>query len=173
MILIELFLAFLRIGLFAIGGAYSFLPLIEKEAVEKYHWLTKQEFLDVLGVAKIFPGAISVKYATYIGHKIAGVPGAFVANLGNVLAPAILIVFALNLYTKYKELPSVKGAFNVIQLVVFAMIIAVAFQLIGISRLIQVRSLAIVIVAFLLFSYTKVHPALVIIIAGLIGAFWR
>lgn len=60
----NLFLSFFRIGSFAIGGAYFFLPLLEKELVEKYHWLTKEEFLEVLGIVKVFPGAISIKYAT-------------------------------------------------------------------------------------------------------------
>lgn len=159
--------------MFAIGGAYSFLPLIEKEAVEKYHWLTKEEFLDIMGVAKMFPGAISVKYATYVGYKIAGIPGAIVANFGNFLTPAILIVLASSLYTRYKDLPSVKGAFNMIQLTIFAMIIAVAFQLIDVNQLMQLKSLSIIILSFLLFVYTQIYPALIIIIAGLIGAFWK
>ena len=63
--LVNLFLSFFRVGLLAIGGAYSFLPLIEKEIVERYHWLTKEEFLDISGLVQIFPGAISIKYATY------------------------------------------------------------------------------------------------------------
>ena len=95
MILIELFLAFLRIGLFAIGGAYSFLPLIEREVVQRYQWLTKGEFLDVLGAVRVFPGAISIKYATYTGYKVAGILGVVVANVGNLLAPAVLIIFVL------------------------------------------------------------------------------
>lgn len=173
MVLLKLFLSFFKIGMFAVGGAYSFLPLIEKEVVERYHWLTKGEFLDVLGIVRIFPGAISIKYATYTGHKMAGIPGAIAANLGNLLGPAILIIFALNLYTKYKHLPLVRGAFNAVQLAVFAMIIAVAFQLINLNQLIQLRSLLIVIAAFLLFVYTRVHPALIIIITGVIGAFWK
>src|SRR3989338_3029207 len=109
MVLLNLFLAFLRVGLFAIGGAYSFLPLIEKEVVEKYHWLTKQEFLDILAVVKIFPGAISIKFATYTGYKEAGIPGLVFANLGNLLAPIVLISFAFGLYAKYKDLPQVKS----------------------------------------------------------------
>ena len=103
MILFELFLAFFRVGLFAIGGAYSFLPLIEKEVVERYQWLTKEEFLDILGITKIFPGAISVKYATYTGYKIAGVPGIIVTNLGNLIAPIVLVLFASLFYAKYNK----------------------------------------------------------------------
>src|SRR3989338_5276217 len=94
MILIRLFVSFLKIGLLAIGGAYSFLPLLEKEIVEKYHWLTKDEFLDVMVAVKIFPGAISIKYATYTGYKLSGILGAIVANLGNLAGPVILTIFA-------------------------------------------------------------------------------
>ena len=173
MILVKLFLSFLKIGMFAIGGAYSFLPLIEREVVDKYHWLTKEEFLDVLGITRVFPGAISIKYATYTGYKIGGWPGAIVANLGNILVPATLIIFASALYTKYKHLPSVKGAFNMIQLVVFAMIIAVAIQLMSVNQLLHVKNLLIILVSFFLFIYTKIHPAVLIIIAGFIGAFWK
>jgi len=170
MILLNLFLSFFRIGLFAIGGAYSFLPLIEKEVVEKYSWLTRQEFLDILAVVKIFPGAISIKYATYTGYKIAGILGAIAANLGNLLAPALLIIFASMFYNRYKALPAVKSAFNMVQLAVFAMIIAVAFQLINISQLACLKNISIVAASFLLFTYTRVHPAVIIVGAGIIGA---
>lgn len=173
MVLASLFLSFFRIGLFAIGGAYSFLPLLEKEVVQKYHWLTKEEFSDVLGMTKVLPGAISIKYATFVGYKVAGVQGAIVANLGNLLAPAVLVVIASVFYTKYKNLPSVTGAFNMIQLAVFSMLIAVAFQLINVSQLLQLKNLLIILVSFILFVYTKIHPALIIIGAGMLGAVLR
>lgn len=173
MILLNLFLVFFRIGLFAIGGAYSFLPLIEKEVVERYHWLTKEEFLDVLGITKILPGAISIKYATYTGYKTAGIPGAVLANLGNLLAPMLLVFFASLFYTKYKNVTAVKNAFSMIQLVIFAMLISVAFQLINVNQLIQPKNLFIVAIAFILFIYSRAHPALIIILAGVIGAFLK
>jgi len=169
--IVKLFFVFFKIGLFAIGGAYSFLPLIEQEVVRKYSWLTKEEFLDVLGVVKVFPGAISVKYATYTGYKIAGVPGVIAANIGNILGPALLIIIVSTFYLKYKDLPQVKGAFNLIQLVVFAMIIAVAFQLVNVSNLLNLKSVAIVAISFCLFCFTKIHPALIIVAAGTIGFF--
>jgi len=170
MVLVDLFLTFFRIGLFAIGGAYSFLPLIEKEVVERYHWLTREEFLDVLGIVKMFPGAISIKYATYTGNKIAGLPGVIVANLGNLLAPVALVAFAFGLYARYKGLPCVRKAFNYIELSVFAMIIAVAFKAVNISGLLQLRALVIIVISFTLFIYTKINPAIIIIASGLAGA---
>jgi chromate transporter len=171
MIYWQLFLSFFKIGLFAIGGAYSFLPLTEKEVVEKYHWLTKSEFLDISGFVKMFPGAISVKYATYVGQKMGGMSGVLVANLANLLAPACFVIFAAMAYNKYKGVASVKNAFVMIQLVVFAMIIATAFQTIGLDQLKHWTALAVVLIAFTLFMYTKIEPAIIILLAGLLGAF--
>jgi len=169
MILLQIFWAFLRIGIFAIGGAYSFLPLIQKEVVERYGWLTKEEFLEVLGIVKIFPGAISIKFATYTGYKMAGVPGAIVANFANMLSPVILIIAATYLYSHYKTSPSVKNAFSMVQLVVFAMIIAVAFQTVQIAELWQWKNLLVIVGAFALFLFTKIHPAFIIVGAGVLG----
>lgn len=173
MILLNLFLCFSRIGLFAIGGAYSFLPLIEKEVVERYQWLTKEEFLDVLGLVKIFPGAISIKYAAYTGYKVAGIPGVLAANLGNLVSPVVLVIFGSVFYSRYKGLAGVQSAFDMIKLVVFSMLIAVAFELINIQQLIQLKSLLIIVISFIIFIYTKIHPALIIIIAGTLGAFLK
>jgi len=172
-VLFQLFISFLRVGFFAIGGAYSFLPIIEKEVVEKYHWLTKEEFLDVLGLVKVFPGAISIKYATYTGYKVSGIPGAIAANLGNLLSPMLVMLFVSLLYIKYKNVPNVRSAFSVIQLALFAMIISVAFQLINFQQLAQLRNILIVVISFLLFSYTKIHPALIIVCAGILGIFLK
>ncbi len=169
----QLFLAFFKIGLFAIGGAYSFLPLTEKEIVEKYHWMTKPEFLDISGFVKIFPGAISVKYATYVGYKMAGYAGVLIANLANLLAPACFVMAATLLYGRFKGAPGVQGAFKMIELVIFAMIIAVAFQTISLKQLMSWQALLVVVAAFTLFIYTKIEPAVIILLAGILGVFLR
>ncbi|MDP3786536.1 MAG: chromate transporter [Candidatus Omnitrophota bacterium] len=170
MILARLFISFLKIGLLAVGGAYSFLPLLEKEIVEKYHWLAKDEFLDVMATVKIFPGAISIKYATYTGYKLSGILGAIAANLGNLAGPAILIIFAAGLYDKYKNLPIVTGAFKMVELAIFSMLIALAFQLIDIGQLVHPKNLLVVVLSFILFAFTKVNPALILIGAAVLGA---
>ena len=172
-VLINLFLAFLRVGLFAVGGAYSFLPLIEKEVVQRYHWLTREEFLDVQGITQVFPGAISIKYATYTGYKMAGFLGVLLANLGNILAPVLMIIFAAAFYSRYKNAPVFKGAFEAIRFCVFAMIIAVSFQVVDMRNLMQARGILIVVLSFALFTFTKVHPAIIIIFAGILGGIWR
>ncbi|MBA7640964.1 Chromate transport protein [subsurface metagenome] len=170
MILLKLFIAFLRIGLFAFGGAYSFLPLVEKEAVQNHHWLEKREFLEVVGMTKMFPGAISIKLATYTGYKVAGVPGAIVANFANLLPPVLFIMFASLLYSKYKSVPFVKASLEMVQYTIFAMMIAVAIQLVDKSHILQFKYMVVIAVSFALFFWTKIHPAFIIIASGLFGA---
>lgn len=173
MALLQLFAAFFKVGLFAVGGAYSFVPLMEKEVVQNHHWLQKSEFLEVVGMVEIFPGAISVKFATYTGYKVAGVPGAVVANVANVLPPVLFMTIASLIYWKYGKGPAVLGALQMVRYAVFAMMIAVAVKLVDTSRLADLKVLPVVIVAFLLLRLTPVHPALILIGAALYGGLLR
>jgi chromate transporter len=173
MILFRLFMVFSKIGFFAFGGAYSFLPLLEREVVQTHHWLDKPEFLEVLGITRMFPGAISIKFATYTGYHVAGVPGAVVANVANLLAPILFIMLASLLYSKYKDIPFVKAGLEMVQYTVFAMIIAVAVRLVDVSQVFQFKSLLVIAAAFSLCTFTKIHPALIIMGAGVFGAILR
>ena len=71
MLLFKLFIAFFKIGAFTFGGGYAMIPIIEKEVVDKNHWLTKEEFIDMLAVVQSLPGPIAINSSVYIGYKIA------------------------------------------------------------------------------------------------------
>jgi len=170
MILLKLFFVFLRVGCFAIGGAYSFLPLMEKEIVNNHQWLDKSEFLDVVGMTELFPGAISIKFATYTGYKVAGIPGVIVANIANTLPPLFSILLVSLVYSKYKDIVAVKAALEMVRYVVIAMIIAVAVRLVDRSNITQLKYVVAIGVSFALFTLTKIHPAFIIAGAALYGA---
>ena len=173
MVLIELFIAFLKIGLFAFGGAYSFLPLIEREVVQNHQWLDKPEFLEVLGMVRFLPGAISIQFATYTGYKVAGVPGAIVANIGNLLPAVLFIILASLVYSKYKDIPFIRAGLEMVQYAVFAMIVAVAIQLVDKTHAFQLKNIIVIAASFALFLCTKIHPAFIIIGAALYGGLIR
>jgi chromate transporter len=173
MILLQLFVVFFKVGLFAIGGAYSFLPLVQKEVVESHGWLSKSEFLEVTGMVEVFPGAISIKFATYTGYKLAGIPGAAVANLANLLPPALFIALASLVYARYSGKPGVRGALQMVRYAVFAMMIAIALKLIDTSHLLELKYVPVVVISFLLLLMTNVHPALIIVAAALYGGLVR
>ncbi len=173
MLLLKIFIVFSKISVLAFGGAYSFLPLIEHEVVENHHWLGKTEFLEIAGLTKLFPGAISIKFATYTGYKVAGIPGALIANFANLLPPILLIMLISLVYSKYKDISFIKAGLVMIQYAVFAMIISIAFQLVDRQHIFEPKYLFVVVLSLALFLFTKVHPGLVILGAGLLGAIIR
>jgi chromate transporter len=169
MILLKLFFVFFRVALFAIGGAYSFLPLMEKELVDNYHWLDKNEFGDVISMSELFPGAISIKFATYAGYKVAGVPGVIVANFANMLPPLLLMLLISLVYAKFKHIDVVKGALEMARYAVIALIVGIALKMINVGDLAQFKYLIVILISFALFVFTKIHPAFIIIGAALYG----
>ena len=79
MMYLQLFLSFLQIGALSFGGGYAAMPLIEAQIVTTHGWLTMTEFANLVTIAEMTPGPIAVNAATFVGTKIAGVPGALAA----------------------------------------------------------------------------------------------
>ncbi len=170
MVILKLFMVFSKVGLLAFGGGHSFLPLIETEVVQNHHWLDKSEFLDVVGITMLFPGAVSIKFATYTGYKVAGIPGAIVANLANLLPPILFVMVASLLYSRYKDIQFIKAGLEMVQYAIFAMIIAVAIQLVDKSQIFQLKHIIIIVASFGLFFCARIHPAFIIVATGILGA---
>lgn len=166
--LINLFWAFIKVGSFSFGGAYSLIPLIEREVVKNHSWLSHDEFLKVLGMVEVLPGAISIKFATYTGFKTAGVLGAIAANLGNILMPASLIMVMFFLYAQFEKYSNVMKAFNGIKFAVIGMIAAIMYQY-AVKNFIEWKSMLFLILGAALVLFFKLHPAYVVIIAGILA----
>lgn len=145
------------------------MPLMEKELVQNHQWLDKSEFLEVVGMVQMFPGAISIKFATYAGYKVAGIPGVIVANVANLLPPAFCMLLVSLFYAKYRDIPFIKGGLEMVRYAVIAMIIAIAIRLADKNQVFQLKYLIVVVVSFALFTLTKIHPAFIITSAALYG----
>ena len=167
---IELFISFVKVGSFSFGGAYSLIPLIEKEVVQNHNWLSPDDFLKVLGMAEVFPGAISIKFATYTGYKVAGIPGAIVANLGNFIMPATIIMIAAYFYTQYEKNVTVVEAFNGIKYAMIGMIFAIMYQY-AVANFAEAKSIIFLVLGASLVLIFNLHPAYVVIIAGVLAIF--
>ena len=90
-----LFLTFVKIGTFTIGGGYAMLPLIQREVVDK-GWLSKEDFIDLFSVAQSLPGIFAVNISIFVGYKLKKVPGGIVCALGSIL-PSFFIILAIAL----------------------------------------------------------------------------
>ncbi|MFW5893372.1 MAG: chromate transporter, partial [Bacillota bacterium] len=109
--LVSLFATFLSIGTVAFGGGYAMLPLFERMIVDTHGWLSLNQFLDMLAIAQITPGPISINSATFIGFQLHGVLGAAVATVGLVTVPVILVsVISVN-QKRFKESKIAQGIF--------------------------------------------------------------
>lgn len=178
MILWELFLAFLQIGSFSIGGGYAAIPLIQSLAVEKYAWLSIGEFTDLVTIAEMTPGPIAVNSATFVGLRVAGAPGAVVATLGCIL-PSLIIVSLLGMiYFKYRSLPALQSVLSCLRPAVVALIASAGLKIFinmtgweSAAAIADVNWLGIVtfLAAFLLIRKFKRNPIIVMFLTGAVS----
>lgn len=109
MILLEIFWSFFQIGLFSIGGGYAALPLIETQVLEAHNWLTMAEFADLLTISQMTPGPIALNASTFVGTRVAGLPGAIIATIGCITPSCIIVLTLSYFYFKYKNLSAIQG----------------------------------------------------------------
>ena len=127
--IIELFLAFFKIGLFSFGGGYAMLPFMQEQTIDVHGWLTTADFLDMLGIAQITPGPISINTATFVGHTLSGVLGAVVATFAVVL-PSFLIVLTISFFfEKFKNSKVIENVFKGLRPIVLGLVASAAVDI--------------------------------------------
>lgn len=121
-LLLELFISFAAVGLVCVGGGYASMPLIQAEVIDKHGWLTLNEFIDIFTISQMTPGPIGINAATFVGSKVAGIPGSIAATTGFVF-PSVIIVLSLGyLYYKYGNVGPIRGILNGLRPAVVALI---------------------------------------------------
>lgn len=142
MIFLKLFLTFLKIGIFTFGGGYAMISLIENEVVEKQHWLTPEQFTDILAVSQTTPGPIGINTATYVGYTATldagygtggAVVGALLASFAVVLLPFVLMLVLMRFLSAHRDNPTVKVVFRTLRIVVLGLIAAAALSLLTVE----------------------------------------
>ncbi|MGM0501013.1 MAG: chromate transporter [Bacillota bacterium] len=167
MILIKLYVTFFKIGLFTFGGGYAMLPLIQEEMLSR-GWLTIEQFLDIVAVSQMTPGAIAINNATFIGFKLAGIPGVLATTMG-VISPSLIIVLIIAaLFDKFSDNELVQSAWTAIRPAVVGLILTAVISL-GQETIRSWESILIAIVALVLLTKVKLHPIIVIIISAGLG----
>lgn len=168
--LLLLFASFFKIGTFTIGGGYAMIPLIQREVVERHHWLTDTEMLDAIALAQTMPGIMAANIAAIVGQRLQGVRGALVAVLGNILMPIIFIILIATAFRHFQDIPVVQHIFMGIRPAVVALIAAPVFTLWkAASRKQPIFNFLIPILSALLISLFGVNPILIVLAAILLG----
>ncbi|MCQ2325704.1 MAG: chromate transporter [Paludibacteraceae bacterium] len=126
---IQLFWTYLKIGTFTIGGGYAMLPLIEREVVDKHHWIDAKEFVNMIALAQAAPGLIAVNSAIFIGWKIYGWKGIVATVLGAVLPSFVIILLVAVLFKEIQHNPTVEAIFKGVRPAVVALIAAAVIRM--------------------------------------------
>lgn len=176
MIYLQLFLSFLQIGLFSFGGGYAAMPLIQGQVVTLHGWLTMSEFTDLITISQMTPGPIAVNSATFVGLKIAGIPGAIVATAGCILPSCIIVTILAKLYLKYRTMDLLQGVLQSLRPAVVAMIASAGILILknafwGSGETISLTgtewSMVVIFgISVLLLRKTKMNPIWVMVLAG-------
>lgn len=124
-----LFFTFFKIGLFTFGGGYAMIALLEEEFIQRRKWLDKDEFLDMAAIAESTPGPVAINSATYLGYKLAKVPGAATATVA-VCLPSFLIIYAISLFfEQFTQLTVIANAFKGIQVCIIYLIFSAGVRM--------------------------------------------
>lgn len=172
MIYLRLFFSFIQIGLFSVGGGYAALPLIKEQVVIKHMWLSAKEFYDIVTIAEMTPGPMAINAATFVGIKIAGIPGALLATFATVL-PSMIIVTSLAVILSYKRGSAVKLIEKVLyglRPAVIALITSAAISLMEVAMLQGDRfhfyEMGLFILGLYLLRNKKITPIKLLLLSG-------
>ena len=175
MIVLELFWAFFQIGLFSVGGGYAAMPLIQEQVIDKFHWMTVSEFTDLITISQMTPGPIAINSASFIGARMAGIPGALIATVGCVLPSCVIVSVIALLYKRYSSLTLIDGVLKGIRPAVVGMIASAALTMMQASWFadtlasvggVDVAAVLIFAAAFFALRKWKPSPILVMSAAG-------
>ena len=176
MIYFQLFLSFLQIGLFSIGGGYAAMPLIQAQVVTAHNWLTMEEFSHLVTISQMTPGPIAINGATFVGMQIAGLPGALAATLGCVLPSVVLVSVLAWVYYRYKTLSLLQRVLGCLRPAVVALIAAA-----GVSIFLEVMDgtsawnpvdIFLTLAGFVALRKWKLSPVLVMVLCGVANLLW-
>lgn len=175
-----LLVAFMKVGAFGYGGGPSMIPLMQQEVVELRGWMNEAEFIDALAMGNALPGPITVKMAVYVGNRVSGFLGAAAALVGLIFPCIVLMAIISLVYLRIKDHPKVNAALQGARPAVIGLLLWTAYDL-GRSALLKEGTagwsavvaswdrLLLTAVAFVAVTFVRIHPALVILGAAVIG----
>lgn len=179
MIYVYLFYTFFKIGLFGFGGGYAMITMIQAEVVTHYHWLTMQQFTDIVAISQMTPGPIGINSATYVGYTASGdtVLGSLIATFALLLPSFLLMFFLTRLIMRHKENTLIIDLFQGLRPAIVGLLGAAVLLLLNAENFSTpiehlphfLISIFIFIAAFIVTKWFKVSPILVIILCGLSG----
>lgn len=181
MLIWKLIQVFLLLGAFSFGGGVGSMELIRNRVVDQQLWMTNAEFTDIISISEMTPGPLGINIASFVGTRVAGVPGTIAATLAYVAPAVVIVILMAKMYFKYRNLGMVKAVLNSLHPAVAAMVISAALRICsnawwgggfsGISMQdVNFAGIALSAVMLVLLQKKKLGPVPAILLSGGIGA---
>ncbi len=164
----QLYMAFLRIGLLTFGGGLAMLPMLKYELVEKKKWITEEDLLDCYAIGQCTPGIIAVNTATYVGYKRKGIAGGIVSTLGMVTPSLVIITLVAICLQAFIENVWVQHALMGVRAVVCALMLNTVLTLAK-KSLKNAFCAAVCAAAFALAMFVDIPTVCIVLLAGAAG----
>ena len=190
LLLWQIFLLFTRVAMFSWGGGPASLALMQRETTsatwippnqtDPVPWITPDEFADAVAIGNAIPGPIAPQVSAYVGYRLAGLPGAISAAVGTVIPTTVLMLILIIFFFRIKDSVSVKAMLQAVRPVVVGLLLWTAYDMattvFGAKKLGWGQALAqgwdkllFVAGAFVLLTFTKINPALIILATAVLG----
>ena len=166
--LLKLFITFLKIGFLTIGGGYVMIPMIEREVVERNHWLQSDEFLDLMAIAQSAPGVFAINFSIFIGYRLRKFSGALICTVATAIPSIATIILVAMFFEPIKENPHVEAVFKGIRPAVIALLLMPTINLL---RKVQLKPASIIIpsVTAVLIIFFEISPVWLIAATLMLG----
>ena len=172
-LLIDIVLTFIKIQLLSFGGGHASIPVVQTEIVEIKHWMSIEEFSNLLAMDELTPGPLAINCATFVGKHLAGIPGAIAATVGCIIPSCVIALIFAKMYKKYFQNKIFANSIRGLRCMVIALLVYTTIYLFSGTILsngfVQYKSLIIFIIALLILEFIKPNPLLVIIGSGILG----
>ena len=170
MIYFQLFFVYLKIGLFSFGGGYAMLSFVEFEVVKQHHWISPSDFTDIVAISQMTPGPIGINTATYVGYTATGsVLGSIIATIAVCIPSLVIMILACKFLQRFRDNRWIDAALNSIKPLTVGLLAVAALSMVNADNFPDYRSVLFFIVVFLLSWKMKVHPILLLVLAGIGG----
>lgn len=180
-LLFKLFIAFIQVGMFSVGGGYAAIPLIQDQVVTRYSLLSFVEFSDLVTIAEMTPGPISINAATFVGQRVFGFWGALICTIAVILAPFIISLSLAWVYYRFKNLSFVQKVLKAMRPAVVALIANAGISILLLAlfgtdkiKMTQLRHIEFIlfIISFYILRKYKVNAVGVILGTGIFGVIY-
>ena len=171
-----IFCSFFKIGLFTLGGGLAIVSLVQQEMLAR-GWLTNAEFLDILGIAQMTPGPISINMATYVGYTAGGFLGSLLASFALCLPSIVMVIVIIKLFASKKTGRFMGNLLKGLKPAIAGLIFAAGLSMMNAQNFVQIGkgenniSIVICVLAFVASYFFKANPILLIVLSGIVGFF--